>query len=338
MLAQVTNEFLDSAMKMEVQEEGIRLLTSIVLLMSCIEEKDKYLFYLSASFSKRLLDSDIDSINCLEWEKQLVYIIKAKLGAEFSKNLEAMIADVEQCYEKKEAIREHFARHSSPSLIKAFHVNVLSNCEWTLPSLADIAPSDNTLLIQKIFEDMFAADPTNLNKRLEWNYALGSMELRFNSLDRDFAVLCKPYQYFVLQLFAPTDALTLQEIALRLKAPSCAALVPIVESLVRAAHPARSAAPARGRRRRARRAALGRDPAQSQPGLQVQVQALRPARGQARGQGRREGLGRGGPRPGDPGLHRARAQKQQGHGLPGSRQADRKADAQVRALLQGTPP
>lgn len=232
MLAQVTHDFLDSAMKMENQEEGIRLLTSIVTLMSCLEEKDKYLFYLSANFSKRLLDSDIDSINCLEWEKQLVLIIKAKLGAEFSKNLEAMIADVEHCYEKKEAIREHFAKTSNQNLIKTFHVNVLSNCEWTLPNLPDISPSDNVVLVQRIFEEMFVADPLNLNKRLEWNYALGSMELKFNFQDKEFTVICKPYHYFVLQLFSAQDKLTLNDISIKLKLANWISLVPVVEALV----------------------------------------------------------------------------------------------------------
>ncbi len=232
MLAQVTDDFLDSAMKLENQDEGIRLLTSIVMLMSCLEEKDKYLFYLSSNFSKRLLDSDIDSINCLEWEKQLVHIIKAKLGAEFSKNLEAMIADVELCYEKKETISEHFAKHSNKNLIRSFHVNVLSNCEWNLPTLPEINPSDNTVLIQRIFEDMFLSDPTNLNKRLEWNYALGSMELKFNFQDKDFSVICKPYHYFVLQLFSPHEKLTLEDICSRLKVKSWNLLIPIIESLV----------------------------------------------------------------------------------------------------------
>jgi hypothetical protein len=232
MLAQVTDDFLDSVMKLDNQEEGILLLTNIVTLMSCLEEKDKYLFNLSSNFSKRLLDSDINSINCLEWEKQLVLIIKAKLGAEFSKNLEAMIADVEHCYEKKEAICEHFAKHSNKNLIKSFHVNVLSNCEWSLPNLPEITPSDNAALIQRIFEDMFISDPTNINKRLEWNYALGSMELKFNLQDKEFTVVCKPYHYFVLQLFSPNDKLTLNEISIKLKVTNCSSLIPIIDSLV----------------------------------------------------------------------------------------------------------
>lgn len=78
--------------------------------MSCLEEKDKYLYYLSLLLSKRLLDNDLDSVNSMEWEKQLIHVIKSKLGAEFSKNLEAMILDVEACYDKKAATKEFFEK------------------------------------------------------------------------------------------------------------------------------------------------------------------------------------------------------------------------------------
>lgn len=232
MLAQVTNEALDNSIKSLTIEDGIKNLSNIVTLMSCLEDKDKYLYYLSNNLSKRLLDNDIDSINCLEWEKQLILIIKSKLGSEFSKNLEAMIADVEQCYEKKPAIQEYFSKHSNEKLIKSFHVNVLSNCEWMLPTIIEAQPSDNIILIQKLFEDMFTNDPSNLNKRLEWNYSLGIMELKFNCLEKEFSVLCKPYHYFLLQLFSKDEALTIGEISSKLKIAKTSDLFPIVDSLV----------------------------------------------------------------------------------------------------------
>lgn len=232
MLAQVTDDSLGLAAKSDSQDASMKYLNNVITIMSCLEEKDKYLYYLSVNLSKRLLDADLDSINCMEWEKQLIHIIKAKLGSEFSKNLEAMIIDVESCYERKPLTVEYFKTHSNTNLIKDFHVNVLANCEWLLPTPLEMSPAANILMIQRIYEEFYEKDPTNLNKRLEWNYNLGSIESKFNWQDKDFILNCKPYQYFILQLFQHGEKLSMVEISQKLSMKDLAALGLILESLI----------------------------------------------------------------------------------------------------------
>ena len=235
MLAQRTDTALTEAIVKDHPEQSMRELTNIVTIMSCIEEKDMYLYYLSVALSKRLLDKDHSSIHSIEWEKQLIHIIKSKLGTEFSKNLEAMVTEVEAGVEKKELILEHFNKHSNENLIGEFHVNVLSNCEWMLPVPLEFTPPTNVVLIQRIYEEMFLNDPTNLNKRLEWNYNLGSIKLKYNGQKGEWNFIrCKPYQYFVLQLFQQDDRLTLQQISQKIGFNDLPTLTRIMESMTAA--------------------------------------------------------------------------------------------------------
>ncbi len=231
MLSQVTIDSLDLAIKSDNTDASLKNLTNVITLMSCLEDKDKYLYYLSLSLSKRLLDVDLDSVNSMEWERQLIHVIKARLGSEFSKNLEAMILDVESCYTKKIATKDYFYKHAGSSLIRDFHVNVLSNCEWMLPTSIELTPPTNIQVIQKMYEDFFTSDPTNLNKRLEWNYTLGSMEIKYNGQGKDYTIVCKPYQYFVLQLFQSANELNLGQIAFQLKVKEPLSLEAIMDSL-----------------------------------------------------------------------------------------------------------
>lgn len=232
MLAQKTDSALTDAIVKDNPELSLKELTNIVTIMSCIEEKDMYLYYLSVALSKRLLDKDHNSINSIEWEKQLIHIIKSKLGTEFSKNLEAMVTEVEAGVEKKEHIVDHFNKNSNENLISEFHVNVLSNCEWMLPVPLELTPPTNIVLIQRIYEDMYLRDPTNLNKRLEWNYNLGSIKLKYNGQKGEWNFIrCKPYQYFVLELFQRGDRLTLTQISQQVGHSDIATLTKIMESL-----------------------------------------------------------------------------------------------------------
>src|SRR3990167_4390252 len=232
MLAQVTNDTLDQAIRSDNTDACVKRINNIVTLISCLEEKDRYLYYLSGNISKRLLDNDLDSITSMEWEKQLIHAIKAKLGSEFSKNLEAIVIDVEGCYSKKPEIQEYFRKHSNTALVRDFHVNVLSNCDWVLPEGMEVHPPDNIILIQKLFEDFYTSDPTNLNKRLEWNYGQGLLEVKYNFQDKDFNLLCKPYHYFVLSLFQKKSQLSVIEIACLLKLKDWKSVLPILESLL----------------------------------------------------------------------------------------------------------
>lgn len=234
MLAQVTKTCLDEAAKTDsdTDEQGLKYLNKVVTILSSIEDKDRYLYYLSFILSTRLLDKDLSALKSMEWEKQLIHVIKSKLGSEFSKNLEAMVNDVETCYSRKFEIGEKFKKFSNENLIKDFHVNVLTNCEWMLPSPLELTPPANMQMIQRIYEEIFTNDPTNSNKRLEWNYNLGLIECLFRIKDSIIITECKPYQYMVLQLFNTRDVLSHNDIKQELNLNDYKALGLIMDSLV----------------------------------------------------------------------------------------------------------
>lgn len=232
MLAKVTEKALDHAAKSDTTEGGMKHLQNVVTILSAIEDKDRYLYYISVILSGRLLDKDLDSLFCMEWEKQLIHAIKSKLGSEFSKNLEAMVTDVEACHAKKHETVDYFKKHSNEQLIKDFHVNVLTNCEWMLPNSLELTPPANFQLIQRIYEEMFEKDTTNLNKRLQWNYNLGMIECTFRSGGTSYVLACKPYQYVVLQLFNYTEELSIHEIKQQLSITDPVSMSLIMDSLV----------------------------------------------------------------------------------------------------------
>lgn len=213
MLALVTNDALNGAIRIEDTEQNLRTFNSIVIMMTFLEEKDRYLYYLSQHMCKRLLDQDLASLNSLEWERQLIHIIKSRVGAEFSKNLEAMVVDVHTSYEKKEALNLYLSQHSADKLIKELSVSVLANCEWLLPCALELSPPPTMAQVQTAFEAYYTADPLNANKRLDWNYGLGLVELRYCCQGRDYTLLCKPYQYVLLAQFELTTAIAFQDLA-----------------------------------------------------------------------------------------------------------------------------
>lgn len=154
LIALYTSDILKKSSKTMEDNENTLIMDGIVTFLSCLEEKDKYLYYLSVFMSKRLLDKDLESLNMLQWDRYLVQVIKAKLGPEITKNFEAMLQDVQLCYEKKYEFK-HFLENSGKEVadndkmdlesdmikqqpqsqthlqnLPAVCVTVLSKCEW----------------------------------------------------------------------------------------------------------------------------------------------------------------------------------------------------------------
>lgn len=212
MLANFTSYFLRKGVKeMESEEAGL-VLDNIVTLIMCIEDKDKYLHFLTREMSKWLLDSDLKESRGSDWDKSLIDSIKAKLGNEFSKNLEAMNNDVRICYEKSSELKKYLQNSIGASArFPDVHYNVLIKTDWLVPVQFEIKPSSKVKTIQRVFKDFYVSRTTNANKNLDWEYFYGRVELKYNLNSKGYLLICKPYQYFVLNLFEKKSEISGEE-------------------------------------------------------------------------------------------------------------------------------
>ena len=207
-----TSDTLKKANKSNSDSDLIQLFDAIVVFQSCLEEKDRYLYHLAKFISKRLLDQDLDSLNLLEWDRYLVQVMKAKLGSEFTKNFEAMIQDVQNCFEKRQDFRDYL--EVTKQIFPACNINVLSRCEWLIPVDLKFKVPPLIEILQNTFTKFYKGISTNLNKNLDWVYYYGTMDIKFNIPDsaKTHFVVMKPYQYFVQQLFEESLSLTYKQI------------------------------------------------------------------------------------------------------------------------------
>lgn len=173
----------------------------------------------------------------LQWDRYLVQVIKAKLGPEITKNFEAMLQDVQLCYEKKYEFK-HFLENSGKEVadndkmdlesdmikqqpqsqthlqnLPAVCVTVLSKCEWQIPVEQKFKVPDQIDQIQKTYERFYKLSQNNVNKNIDWIYYYGTVEVKYNLPDgKSHFIVMKPYQYFILNLFENGGSISYKEI------------------------------------------------------------------------------------------------------------------------------
>ena len=111
--ATFTNETLKKASKNTEEQDLINIFDGVVSFFSNLEEKDKFMMHFGRFLSKRLLDSDQESMNMLEWDRYLIQTIKSKLGSEITKNFESMINDVILWWENRQEFRDYLDKNYS---------------------------------------------------------------------------------------------------------------------------------------------------------------------------------------------------------------------------------
>jgi hypothetical protein len=243
LIATFTNDTLKKASKTTDEVETRDILDGVVSFLGALEEKDRFLYHFSRFLSKRLLDSDLESLGMLEWDRYLIQTTKSKLGPEMTKNFEAMVNDVQVWYENRDEFKEYMAQHfaaeqtkkclvdketagaeqiiaetqsANPfggSNIPNVHVNVLAACELQVPIPITMTGPAQITDIQRLFEKFYKGKPYNLNKNIEWVYFYGTVEVKYKfSAMKSYFLVMKPYQYFLLALFEDNKSLTYQQI------------------------------------------------------------------------------------------------------------------------------
>ena len=159
LMATFTNDILKKASKTTDELETREILDGVVSFLAALEEKDRFLYHFSRFLSKRLLDTDLESLGMLEWDRYLIQTTKSKLGPEMVKNFEAMVNDVQVWYENRDEFKEYMKQNYVSSETKKalvdqetaqtesqtpfgfgglenipnVHVNVLAACELQVP-------------------------------------------------------------------------------------------------------------------------------------------------------------------------------------------------------------
>jgi hypothetical protein len=245
LMATFTNDTLKKASKTTDEVETRDILDGVVSFLGALEEKDRFLYHFSRFLSKRLLDSDLESLGMLEWDRYLIQTKKSKLGPEITKNFEAMVNDVQVWYENRDEFKQYLTQHfiaeqtkkslvdqetagaeqiiaetqsANPfggglSNIPNVHVNVLAACELQVPIPITMTGPAQITDIQRLFEKFYKGKPYNLNKNIEWVYFYGTVEVKYKFSEmKSYFLVMKPYQYFLLALFEDNKSLTYQQI------------------------------------------------------------------------------------------------------------------------------
>eukprot|EP00979_Chaetoceros_neogracilis_P019380 scaffold12241_cov308-Chaetoceros_neogracile.AAC.1 len=216
-LAVYADDLLRSGIKGVTEEEVIRLLNSVILVFRFISDKDVFESFYKQHLAKRLLSGRSVSD---EAEKQMVSLLKAECGYQFTSKLEGMFNDMRISRDTRDAYKTHKRersmeeRNSNKNAVD-IDVDVLTTGYWpnvkvplcTLPQPIQDA-IDN-------FSDFYLKKHTG--RKLSWQTSTGIGEIKAifgtNDNSRVYTLCVSTYQMCILMLFNENTKLTLGQIA-----------------------------------------------------------------------------------------------------------------------------
>jgi len=229
-LALYAFDYVKDTSKANSDQEVEQKIASIVTLISCLEEKDRFVQNFNQMLSKRLLNNDLASIGFMHWEKYLVKTIKSTLGSEFSKPLDTLIKEIDLSHSTKAEFVEYIQK-SGGSLSCELSVNIIAKCDWLSTGDLKLKPTLELLSLQKYFEGFYLSRSQNVSKDLEWLYNFGKMEIKANIGGETYFISCMPYQYMVLSIIESKGPMTIEDLALSMGMSDLQALSAILATL-----------------------------------------------------------------------------------------------------------
>lgn len=144
-----------------------------------------------------------------------------QLGSEFSKNLETMVKEIQNCFEDKPNWENYIKNLNLPEdeKVPEVFVSILPKCDWLIPVELELAAPLEVEAIEKLYEAYYCSRPKNSNKSLTWDYFYGRIEAKFKHVNSFFYIVCRPYQYTVLKLFEKAEKLSFEDIRRRICLP-----------------------------------------------------------------------------------------------------------------------
>lgn len=210
-LAIYVDESLRSGLRGATEAEINDQLTKVITVFRYLQDKDVFEAFYKQYLAKRLLSNKSVSEDA---EKNMVALLKAECGYQFTSKLEGMFNDMRISKDTREA----FKAYKQTSLTRTrvdIEVDVLTTGYWPSQTVAPCILPAAVLEAQSDFLKYYLK--THTGRKLQWQTSTGSADIRGNfkpdkgSLRRH--ELCvSTYQMCILVLFNDQDTLSLKDI------------------------------------------------------------------------------------------------------------------------------
>ncbi|KAJ2799904.1 hypothetical protein H4R21_003386, partial [Coemansia helicoidea] len=205
LLSLFINDSLQSGLKRKGEQEIDHLLERAVLMFRFLQNKDAFEHYYKAHLAKRLLFGRTLSDDA---EQSLVSKLKVECGSQFTLKLEGMFKDMQL---SADLTRDFSAAGAADEPRLDMGVSVLTPTFWPAlaPPVSDETaqemravrpPTDQLRRAIERFSDAYLA--RHSGRRLEWQYNLGSADIKVQFGARAHELSVSTYQLFILALFA----------------------------------------------------------------------------------------------------------------------------------------
>mmetsp|Transcript_13037 Transcript_13037/g.24484 ORF Transcript_13037/g.24484 Transcript_13037/m.24484 type:complete len:754 (-) Transcript_13037:41-2302(-) len=222
-LAVYADMLLRSSIKGASEEEVSKMLNNVILVFRFISDKDVFETYYKEHLAKRLLTGRSVSD---EAEKQLVSLLKAECGYQFTSKLEGMFNDMRISRDTREAYknckreRAVQSRGGGESSVD-IDVDVLTTGYWPNVKVPVCKLPQPVQSAMDEFSDFYLKKHTG--RKLSWQTSTGTGEIKAtfgsNGNIRTYNLIVSTYQMCILMLFNDESELTLRQIAYKTGIP-----------------------------------------------------------------------------------------------------------------------
>lgn len=209
----------------ETSEDALEAsLDAAILLFRSLQDKDVFERYYKQHLARRLLvgrGADAD-----EAERALLAKLRAECGYQFTSKLESMFTDVRTSRDAAARFKQWLARERGGAPLGFdLNVQVLTTGSWPAPggdgaaapgSASSSAGAARPALPRELEEATAAFTrfytETHSGRRLAWQPAMGTAEMRVEFGGRRHELTCNTWQMMVLLLFNDAERLTAREL------------------------------------------------------------------------------------------------------------------------------
>jgi Cullin, a subunit of E3 ubiquitin ligase len=220
-LAVYADMLLRSSIKGASEEEVSILLNNVILVFRFISDKDVFEAFYKEHLAKRLLTGRSVSD---EVEKQLVSLLKAECGYQFTSKLEGMFNDMRISRDTREAYKNYKRERSVQSKGESsvdIDVDVLTTGYWPNVKVPVCKLPQSVQSAMDNFSDFYLKKHTG--RKLSWQTSTGTGEIKAsfgsNGNIRTYNLIVSTYQMCILMLFNEDTELTLRQIASKTSIP-----------------------------------------------------------------------------------------------------------------------
>lgn len=219
-LAIYADELLRSGIKGLTEAEIINLLNDIILVFRFISDKDVFETFYKQNLAKRLLAGRSVSD---EAEKQLVSLLKAECGYQFTSKLEGMFNDMRISRDTRESYKTFKRDQANDGKVEKgavdIDVDVLTTGYWPNAKVPICTLPESVQAGCQHFESFYLEKHTG--RKLAWQTSTGTAEIKATYHGgKSYVFILSTYQMCILMQFNNgVSKLTLKEIAERTNIP-----------------------------------------------------------------------------------------------------------------------